>query len=331
MTSRIETKKRELDEVSMKIARLTDELEEQKELLEDKRQIEEQLSNEVEEFRQQLQERNEEAATLRSSLGALQGEMDGANAMIAQLKETIAVAEEDLARNEQTIADQNAEVERLSDETKRKDEELAIKDQTIASVRTETEHRLREKTKEMARTKKWSNWLKAACVVLCASLVMSLVYAHQLPRNEMAKDTELADLVEALRVKLDLDEGASDGEILVAAVEKIESKEQQQMPTVSQAAPQKPAKVVNTGKKKEKAKKAQAAPAPRPVGRPPKKQSKPEGYKNYEIKRGDSLWSICEKELGNGAECKRIAKENGLTEKDLKRLKPGRVIRLSLK
>lgn len=48
--------------------------------------------------------------------------------------------------------------------------------------------------------------------------------------------------------------------------------------------------------------------------------------KNYTVKKGDSLWNIAKKELGNGTKYKDIAKINNLANPNL--IYPGQVLRL---
>lgn len=48
--------------------------------------------------------------------------------------------------------------------------------------------------------------------------------------------------------------------------------------------------------------------------------------KSYTVKSGDTLWAICQKELGSGSKYNEIAKLNGIKNPNL--IKPGQVIRL---
>ena len=48
--------------------------------------------------------------------------------------------------------------------------------------------------------------------------------------------------------------------------------------------------------------------------------------KSYTVKKGDSLWNIAKKELGNGTKYKEIAKINNLANPNL--IYPGQVLRL---
>lgn len=52
-----------------------------------------------------------------------------------------------------------------------------------------------------------------------------------------------------------------------------------------------------------------------------------EKTKTYTVKEGDSLFKICQKQLGNGEKWEEIAKLNGISNANL--IKPGQVIKLS--
>ncbi len=47
--------------------------------------------------------------------------------------------------------------------------------------------------------------------------------------------------------------------------------------------------------------------------------------KSYKVKKGDNLWSICKKELGDGSKYKEVAKKNGI--KNPKKIKLGQIIK----
>lgn len=55
----------------------------------------------------------------------------------------------------------------------------------------------------------------------------------------------------------------------------------------------------------------------------PSSKTSPE---SYTVKSGDTLWAICQKELGSGSKYNEIAKLNGIKNPNL--IKPGQVIRL---
>ena len=46
----------------------------------------------------------------------------------------------------------------------------------------------------------------------------------------------------------------------------------------------------------------------------------------YTVKKGDCLWNIAKRELGDGAKYKEIAKKNGIS--DPNRIYPGQVLKL---
>lgn len=50
--------------------------------------------------------------------------------------------------------------------------------------------------------------------------------------------------------------------------------------------------------------------------------------KTYTLKSGDNLWSVAQKQLGNGSRWKEIQKLNGIKDADLKRLPIGKVLKL---
>lgn len=50
--------------------------------------------------------------------------------------------------------------------------------------------------------------------------------------------------------------------------------------------------------------------------------------KTYTLKNGDSLWTIAQKQLGNGSRWKEIQSLNQITDADLKRLPVGKVLKL---
>lgn len=50
--------------------------------------------------------------------------------------------------------------------------------------------------------------------------------------------------------------------------------------------------------------------------------------KTYTLRAGESLWTVAQKQLGNGSRWKEIQKLNGLKDADLKKLKPGKVLKL---
>ena len=52
--------------------------------------------------------------------------------------------------------------------------------------------------------------------------------------------------------------------------------------------------------------------------------------KIYTFKKGDSLWNICKKELGNATLWREVVKLNDLKEHELGRIKPGFRIKLSI-
>ena len=52
--------------------------------------------------------------------------------------------------------------------------------------------------------------------------------------------------------------------------------------------------------------------------------------KMYTIKKGESLWVICKRELGDPMLWKDVAKVNDLSIRDVKRLRPGNQINLSV-
>ncbi|WNS42847.1 LysM peptidoglycan-binding domain-containing protein [Paenibacillus sp. MMS20-IR301] len=49
----------------------------------------------------------------------------------------------------------------------------------------------------------------------------------------------------------------------------------------------------------------------------------------YTVKAGDTLWAIAQKQLGDGSKAKTLQQLNGIPDSELKKLKPGRVIKLS--
>lgn len=49
----------------------------------------------------------------------------------------------------------------------------------------------------------------------------------------------------------------------------------------------------------------------------------------YVVKAGDTLWSIAQKNLGDGSKSTTLQKLNGIPDHELKKLKPGRVLKLS--
>ncbi len=56
-----------------------------------------------------------------------------------------------------------------------------------------------------------------------------------------------------------------------------------------------------------------------------KREVKKVTAKSYTVKKGDTLWAICKKELGNGAKYNDIAKVNGINNPNL--IYPGQVIK----
>lgn len=58
---------------------------------------------------------------------------------------------------------------------------------------------------------------------------------------------------------------------------------------------------------------------------PPQRPAAKETPKTYTVKKGDCLWTICKKELGDGSKCYDIAKLNGIKNPNL--IYPGQVIR----
>ena len=50
--------------------------------------------------------------------------------------------------------------------------------------------------------------------------------------------------------------------------------------------------------------------------------------KSYTVKKGDTLWNICKKELGDGAKYKEVAQKNGIASPNS--IYPGQVINLEL-
>lgn len=48
--------------------------------------------------------------------------------------------------------------------------------------------------------------------------------------------------------------------------------------------------------------------------------------KTYVVKKGDNLWNICKKELGDGSKFGELAKKNGISNPSL--IYPGQVIKL---
>lgn len=49
----------------------------------------------------------------------------------------------------------------------------------------------------------------------------------------------------------------------------------------------------------------------------------------YTLKTGDTLWSVAQKLLGDGSKFKTLQKLNNISDSELKKLKIGRVIKLS--
>lgn len=58
----------------------------------------------------------------------------------------------------------------------------------------------------------------------------------------------------------------------------------------------------------------------------PKRETK-QPVKSYTVKKGDNLWKICKKELGDGSKCWEIAKKNNIKNPNL--IYPGQKIRFS--
>ncbi len=50
--------------------------------------------------------------------------------------------------------------------------------------------------------------------------------------------------------------------------------------------------------------------------------------KNYTVKKGDTLWNICKKELGDGAKYKEVAQKNGIASPN--NIYPGQIINFEL-
>jgi LysM repeat protein len=57
-----------------------------------------------------------------------------------------------------------------------------------------------------------------------------------------------------------------------------------------------------------------------------KQRSAPAPAKTYVVKRGDTLWGICKKNLGDGSKYVKVAKANGIKNPNL--IYPGQVIKL---
>lgn len=53
----------------------------------------------------------------------------------------------------------------------------------------------------------------------------------------------------------------------------------------------------------------------------------PTQRRTYTVKSGDSLWSICARELGSGSKCMAAAQKNGIADPDL--IYPGQVLDLT--
>lgn len=60
-----------------------------------------------------------------------------------------------------------------------------------------------------------------------------------------------------------------------------------------------------------------------------KRASEKTAASTYTIKAGDTLWSIAQKQLGEGSKYQTLQKLNSISDSELKKLKPGRVIKLS--
>lgn len=60
-----------------------------------------------------------------------------------------------------------------------------------------------------------------------------------------------------------------------------------------------------------------------------KRASEKTAPSTYTIKAGDTLWSIAQKHLGDGSKSKTLQKLNSIPDSELKKLKIGRVIKLS--
>ncbi|WP_340025973.1 LysM peptidoglycan-binding domain-containing protein [Paenibacillus sp. FSL K6-1096] len=61
----------------------------------------------------------------------------------------------------------------------------------------------------------------------------------------------------------------------------------------------------------------------------PKRASEKTAPATYTLKAGDTLWSVAQKQLGDGSKYKTLQKLNNISDSETKKLKPGRVIKLS--
>ncbi|MNJ02001.1 LysM domain/BON superfamily protein [compost metagenome] len=60
-----------------------------------------------------------------------------------------------------------------------------------------------------------------------------------------------------------------------------------------------------------------------------KRASEKKAASTYTLKAGDTLWAIAKKYLGEGSKYTVLQKLNGISDSELKKLKAGRVIKLS--
>lgn len=61
------------------------------------------------------------------------------------------------------------------------------------------------------------------------------------------------------------------------------------------------------------------------VGTVVKQRPAKEPAKSYTVKKGDTLWSICQKQIGNGSKCHEVAKHNNISNPN--KIYPGQLIK----
>lgn len=121
------------------------------------------------------------------------------------------------------------------------------------------------------------------------------------PKGELLFETDMLTSLE----KYAIDEDAKEGFDVIVDIELKQYKEEiTEIMKIEERQVEDTTKVVATAQKQRPAK---------------------ESAKSYTVKKGDTLWGICQKQIGNGSKCYEVAKHNNISNPS--KIYPGQVIK----